>query len=199
MTRRSPKGLVKPALVALAALTAAGCATRAPAPAPHPRPPPPALSAPAPAPTPVPTPAAPVVDQRLTPPPAAAPVIQVKTTPLDQLGAAAKMAVFPDMSPQQIADALSSHAARCWRGPGAPFPNLAIADDGLLARDLSGAELLRVRYAAINARLGAAAFTGPAFTPEIESEAADAVRGRSLCKGEIPSVAGYFAGFGAAG
>lgn len=193
MTRLSSKGLARPALVALAALTAAGCATRAPAPAPHPRPPPPALSAPPP------TPAPPVVDQRLTPPPAAAPVIQVKTTPLDQLGAAAKMAVFPDMSPQQIADALSSHAARCWRGPGAPFPNLAIADDGLLARDLSGAELLRVRYAAITARLGAAAFTGPAFTPEIESEAADAVRGRSLCKGEIPSVAGRFAAFGAAG
>ncbi len=196
MTRLSPKGLARPALVALAALTAAGCATRAPAPAPHPRPVPPALSAPAPIPQ---IPAAPVVDQRLAPPPAAAPAIQVKTTPLDQLGAAAKMAVFPDMSPQQIADALSSHAARCWRGPGAPFPNLAIADDGLLARDLSGAELLRVRYAAINARLGAVAFTGPAFTPEIEAEAADAVRGRSLCKGEIPSVAGRLAAFVAAG
>ncbi len=152
---------LKPVLVALAALTAAGCASTRP----------PSAS----------------VDSRLRPPPAAAPVVSVKATPLDQLGAEAKLAVFPNLSLQEVGGAVSLHAARCWRGPGAPFADLEIADEGIRARDLSGAEVLRLRYASISPTLNAVAFTGSAFTEDLEIEAADAVRGRSLCAGEIPA------------
>ncbi len=159
----------KPLLDALAALTAAGCASTRP----------PAGLAPSPA----------VTDSRLRPPPAAAPVVSIRATPLDQLGAEAKLAVFPDMSLQEVGDAVSLHAARCWRGPGAPFADLRIADEGIFARDLSGAEVLRLRYAAISPTLNAVAFTGSAFSENLELETADAVRGRSLCAGETPGPA----------
>ncbi len=167
-----------PLLVALAALTAAGCASTRP----------PSAATPA------------VTDSRLRPPPAAAPVVSPKPTPLDQLGAEAKLAVFPNMSLQEIGEAVSLHAARCWRGPGAPFADLEIADEGIRARDLSGAEALRLRYAAISQTLNAVAFSGPAFDETLELEAADAVRGRSLCAGEAPApVAGSAPALGAAG
>lgn len=156
--------------LALTALTAAGCASTRPppapvavAPAPPPPPPPPSAAAPAP--------------------------FAPRPTPLDQLGAEAKLAVFPGLSLTEIAEPLTRHAARCWRGPGAPFAALDDDAAGLTGRDGSGAEVLRVRYAAISPTLNAVAFSGPAFDEALEMEAADAVRGRSLCAGEIPNAA----------
>lgn len=156
---------LKLSAVALAALAAAGCASTRP-----------------------PSPTAPFVDGRLGVPPAAAPApFAPRPTPLDQLGAEAKLAVFPNMSLAEIGERLTRHAARCWRGPGAPFAALAYDETGLTGRDASGAEVLRARYAAISPTLNALAFTGSAFTETIELEAADAVRGRSLCAGEAPA------------